>query len=261
MTTTPYSTLDHVVDGLAGLEEAALARRDRRAVFLTVYGEMSRAMQRLIDDGWFHDREWVARYTVAFANFYREAYDGYDRGTPVAKAWRVAFDTAKRGAALVSQDLLLGINAHINHDLALALHGVSIDPDREARLADHMAVNEVLRSLTEVVSTRISDLYAPGLAGVDACAGALDEEASNFSLALARENAWEAAVALANARSELERSTIRRLLDVRASAIAKLILVPNLNPLVFGTCRKIEEGTWWKVLSGVRETAAGRQVP
>ena len=243
----PYTTLEHVVDGLSELERAALARHDRRAVFLTVYGQMSREMKRLLEARAFRDNDWVARYTIGFANFYREAYDAYDDGAPVAKSWRIAFDTAKEGTALVSQDVLLGINAHINHDLALALEQITIDPHREDRLADHTAVNEVLRTLTDAVSERVSELYAPGLAAVDTHAGTFDEEISNFSLAIARENAWEAAVALANARADIERSVIKRLLDVRASAVAHLILVPNLNPVVLGACRRIEEGRWWKM--------------
>jgi uncharacterized protein DUF5995 len=244
-----YATLDDVVAGLSGLEQSALARHDRRAVFLTVYGQMSREMKRMIEAGAFRDNDWVARYTVRFANFYREAYDAYETGAPVAKSWRIAFDTSSQGAALVSQDVLLGINAHINHDLALALEQVTIDPRRDDRLADHTAVNDVLQTITDAVSERISELYAPGLAVVDACGGTFDEDVSNFSIGIARENAWEAAVALANARADLERRAIRRLLDVRASAVARLILVPNLNPVVIGVCRRIEEGRWWKMVS------------
>ena len=256
MSSSPYETLDHVVAELARLEQRALARRDRRAIFLTVYGQMSREMKRLVECGTFRDNLWVTRYTVAFANFYREAYGAYENGLPVAKSWRIAFDAAKQGTALVSQDLLLGINAHINHDLALALERVSIDPQRDDRLADHTAVNEVLRSLTDAVAARVSELYAPGLAGVDACAGTFDEDVSNFSLAIARENAWEAAVALANARAELERRAIRRLLDVRASAVARLILLPNLNPIGLGTCRQIEAGRWWTMVSAAQSARA-----
>lgn len=248
MPSAPYASLDQVVAGLAALEARALALGDRRAVFLTVYGQMSREMQRRVELGLFRDNTWVAQYTVAFANLYREACEAYDAGRIVPKSWRIAFDTAKKGAALVSQDLLLGINAHINNDLALALERVSIDPRRDERLADHMTVNDVLRSLTDAVSERISALYAPGLAELDACAGTLDEEVSNFSLGVARENAWEAAVALANARSELERRAVRRLLEIRAAAVARLILVPNLSPALVHVCRRMEEGGWIGVL-------------
>jgi hypothetical protein len=253
VSSAPCVTLDDVVGKLAELERIYLAQRDRRAVFLTVYGSMSRAMKQRIEQRTFGDNEWVERYTLAFANLYLEALQAYDRAQAVPKSWTLAFGTAKSGSALVSQDLLLGINAHVNHDLALALDQVSIEPDRMARYADHTSVNEVLRALTDTVSERVSELYARGLSGIDACSGTLDEEVSNFSLAIARQNAWESAVALANSRTDLERRTVRKLLDVRAAVLARLILVPNLSPAVMSACRRVEEGVWWDVLTAGRQ--------
>jgi hypothetical protein len=244
-----FVTLDDVVTRLAALERRYLAARDRRAVFATVYGLMSREMKRRIEEGAFRDCDWVARYTIAFANLYRDALDGYERGDRVPKSWAVAFETAKQQSELVSQDLLLGINAHVNHDLALALHHVSIEPDRAARHEDHTRVNELLRRLTDVVADRVSELYARGLASVDACAGTLDEEVTNFSFAVARENAWEAAVALTNARGEIERGVVRRLLDLRSASMARLILAPNRNPQILAACRAVEAGGWWEALA------------
>ena len=75
----PCVTLDDVVARLAELEQVHLARRDRRAVFLTVYGYMSREMKQRIEERTFADNEWVERYTVAFANLYLEALQAYDR--------------------------------------------------------------------------------------------------------------------------------------------------------------------------------------
>jgi hypothetical protein len=94
----------------------------------------------------------------------------------------------------------------------------------------------------------VSELYARGLAGVDACAGTLDEDVTSFSFTVARENAWEAAVALANARSEIERTAVRKLVDLRAAAMARLILIPNQNPVVLAACREVEAGGWWDAL-------------
>ena len=247
--TQPYETLDDVVNRLAELEARYAARRDRRVVFLTVYGLMSREMKRRIGLGDFHDNEWVTRYTVAFANLYREAHDKYvDRDRDVPRAWTIAFDTAGHGSALISQDLLLGINAHVNHDLALALDRVSIDPNRDAREQDHTAVNEVLRATSDAVSDQVSELYARGLAGVDVLAGTFDEKVSNFSLTVARARAWDAAVALAGARSGVERRAIGRELDLQSSARALLILAPNLSPALMEACRQVESGAWWDVL-------------
>src|SRR5262245_11250346 len=202
-----YRTLDDVVNGLAALEGQFTAAGDRRCVFATVYGMMSREMRRRIARGFFLDNAWVTRYLVAFANRYHQALVAAEAGewARIPRSWRVAFDTARSGSALALQDLLLGINAHVNHDLALGLAEVGIDPDRAERHRDHTSVNQILEAITDVVQTRVCDAYAPGLASLDRAAGSLDELAANFSMVVARESAWETAVALANARDQLER--------------------------------------------------------
>jgi hypothetical protein len=252
MPLVPFVTLDEVVEGLGALEAHYIALQDRRAIFLTVYGLMSREMKRGIEQGVFNDGDWVTRYTVRFANYYREAVAGYEGGTRIPKSWQIAFSATQEPDGLVLQDVLLGINAHVNHDLALALTDVSIEPDRAARHQDHVRVNEILRSLTDVVADRVSELYAEGLAGVDACAGLLDEEVTNFSFEIARENAWASAVALTHARLEIERAAFRRLLDVRAAAVARLIRLPSLKPELLAACRRAEDGGWWRVLQRIR---------
>jgi hypothetical protein len=59
---------------------------------------------------------------------------------------------------LVAQDVVLGINAHVNYDLALALSLVGVDPDRETKYADHCAVNDVLGRLVDDVRDRLASL-------------------------------------------------------------------------------------------------------
>ena len=202
-----YATLDEVVAALAALEERFRSRGDRRAVFATLYGVVSAEMRDRVARRSFGDNEWVHRYAVTFANYYREALEAYDAGRTgdVAKAWRLCFDAATVRTGLVLQDLLLGVNAHVNNDLPLALQRVSIDPDRSSRRRDHDAVNDVLAAVTERATQRIAALYAPGLHSLDDCAGELDEMLSRFSLQTARDGAWESAIALTNARSSQER--------------------------------------------------------
>ena len=249
---TRLATLDDVIGALTALEAQHTARRDRRAVFVTVYTLMSQEMKRRIERGAFRDNEWVRSYTIAFANLYLRGARRFRQRSCRAQGMDDRLRDARGGDALVTQDLLLGINAHINHDLALALDEVSIEPDRAARLAHHSTVNEVLQALTDEVGRRVSDLYARGLAGVDACAGTLDEAVSNFSMAVARAGAWESAVALANARGDVERRVIRRMLDLRSAVMARLILAPNLNPVLLAKCRGVEQSAWWELLSAAR---------
>ena len=245
--------LEEVIESFASQEQVYRQARDRRSVFLTIYLMMSSEMKRRIEAGEFLDNQWMTRYVVAFANFYVRALAAYERGDleAVPKAWRIAFDASRSGDSLVLQDLLLGINAHINNDLALALHGVSIDPGRQRRYDDHVAVNTVLGSLMDPAEKRIGEMYAPALARLGEAVRPLDRVTAGFSLEVARESAWEAAVSLANARSEFERGLVRKGLNLRSAVLARLILVPNVNPTLLDALRRFEQGAdWWNWLPG-----------
>jgi hypothetical protein len=263
-----FAALDAVVDRFAEWERRFRETGDRRAIFLTLYRIVSSEMQARVDAGAFEDNDWVRRYAVTFANLYREALESYEAGrmAQVPKAWRLCFDAAKAGTGLVLQDMLLGVNAHVNNDLALALDTISIGPDRGARYRDHAAVNAVLGSVTERATERLAALYAPGFTSLDECAGQLDEMLSGFSLQVARESAWEGAVALANARVDVERSLVKTMISSRAAVIAKLLLAPSIDPVAMAACRRIESGPEWLTMlaelhrskeSGVRSQDSG----
>jgi len=247
-----YRTMDDAVEGLAALEVRYRERNDRRAIFLTLYGVVSAEMQARVAARAFEDNAWVERYTVTFANLYREALASYEARelSRVPKSWRLCFDAAVAGTGLVLQDVLLGVNAHVNHDLPLALSTISIEPDRAQRYRDHSAVNAVLASVTERATERLAATYAPGLTAMDDCAGSIDEILSAFSLEVARESAWEGAVSLANARNAFERELVSRLMATRAAAVARLLLAPSHNPRFIAACRRIEQGNAWMTLLG-----------
>lgn len=258
MPNAPFQTLDDMVETLTTWEDRYRQHNDRRAIFVTLYRVVSTAMRTHVRNGAFVDPAWVHRYAVAFGNLFRTAVTAYDEGRRdmVPKAWQICFDAAKAGRGLVLQDMFLGVNAHVNNDLPLALSAVSIDPDRPNRHKDHAAVNAVLGSVTEEATTRIAALYAPGLPALDLAAGQADETVSLFSLELARDSAWEAAVSLANARTSLERDLVVRLIAVRAAALARLLVAPSANPLLIAASRGFEQGTGWqRLLVGVKVAA------
>jgi Family of unknown function (DUF5995) len=250
MPSTAYATLDDVVAGLAAWEEAFRSRQDRRCIFLTLYGVVSSEMREQVARNAFLDSRWVHRYAVAFANLYREALEAYEAGRidDVPKAWRLCFDAARAGSGLVLQDLLLGVNAHVNNDLPLALTRISIDPDREQRRRDHDAVNAVLAAVMQRAVERLTALYAPGFAALDQGAGELDEMLSLFSLEVARDSAWESALSLANARSAFESGLAGRLISSRAAVLARLLLAPSRNPVFIRASSRLEQGSSWLTL-------------
>jgi hypothetical protein len=246
----PYRTLDDVVNGLGQLEAELRDRQDRRCMFLTLYRVVSTEMRQQVAARAFDDNEWVHRYAVAFANLYREAFEAYEAGqrNRVPKAWLLCFDAAAAGRTLVLQNVFLGVNAHVNHDLAYALFGISIEPDRAGRYRDHSAVNRVLGSVTERATAQLASLYAPGLTALDDCAGQLDEMLSMFSLEVARESAWESALGLTNARGEFERGVVTKLIGSRAAVMSRLLLAPSLSPTAMTVCARLEQGTPWTTM-------------
>lgn len=238
---------------LEAVELDCLSRRDRRGVFATAYLEITRAIGAALEGEVFDDPIWTGRYLICFANLYRRALlacETGDTGT-MPKSWRIAFDAAREGSGLVLQHLMLGINAHINHDLALALGEVGIDPERPRRYDDHTKVNEVLERATVNLKREVSRKHAPILERLDWIAGRFDDEATKFSIPKAREHAWSFAVALAGARSEAERELLKRTLDEQASVLARLILAPTRrHPILLRIVHLAERiDAWiWRVL-------------
>jgi hypothetical protein len=239
---TPFETVDDAHDRLRALERRLRAAGDRRAVFPTIYTRMTHAVRAAIDDGRFADPEWMRRYTVTFADYYRRAFLTFERGAyaAVPAPWRVAFDVAVAGDALVAQDAFLGINAHINYDLALTLRDLGIDPRRARKRADHDRIDDVLAGLVDAQQAALVDLYAPGLSAVDATFGRFDEAFSLFSMTEGRAWAWRTAAVLTDVRAAPARAVTRWLHRAAATGGARVIGSPPIDPAVLAALRRVE---------------------
>ncbi len=245
---TEYHTLDEAVAGLASFEQVFLQANDRRAIFVTVYGAMSREMTRRLRAGEFANNAWMERNVIAFINLYRVALVNYENNSgPVPRCWRMAFDAAVHGSALVMQSLLLGINAHINRDLPFALTEVGIDPNRESKYLDHNSVNEILEFLTQSVEDAVCKMYAPGLQAVENLMAGWDKPISSFGMRLARQGAWDSTVALTDSQNRhLQLDLVRAAIEERAVLAAKALLVPDMDPALVRKLHEIDRGMDWR---------------
>jgi hypothetical protein len=142
-------------------------------MFLTLYGVVSSGDAPRSRRGPSRIRQWVHRYAVAFANLYREAFEPTTPADRRRGAEGVAalFDAAASGRTLVLQDVFLGVNAHVNHDLAYALVGVSIDPDRAQPLSRSCGGQRGPRRGDRTAPRRAGQPVCPGLTALDDCAG------------------------------------------------------------------------------------------
>ncbi|MFB6179192.1 MAG: DUF5995 family protein [Halorientalis sp.] len=241
---TPYTTVEETHTRLAALLDAFETRGDRRAVFLTIYARMTAAVGRRIQRGEFEDSEWVGRYLVAFANRYRMAVRAFEAGQTerVAPPWRLAFDAADRGDSLVAQDAALGINAHINYDLALALDDAGLQRGRRQKYADHCAVIESIAALVDDAQDSLAARDAAGLGTLDDSLGRFDEWATVVTIDQCRDSAWRTAVALAS-RFRVRRRLARWLNDVTSTGAAHLILSSRVSDRLHETLVDIETGS------------------
>ncbi|MET9460479.1 DUF5995 family protein [Streptomyces canus] len=187
--TTP---LDAVVSRMRALEEA-LPDRDGVAVFNRVYLAVTEAVDRCVDSGRFPDARAAITLDVRFAERYLAAVDAAARERRPPACWRPLFQFRRHPGVRPLQFALAGINAHIGHDLALAVVDTCRSLDCEpADVEDEFdRVGDLLVSLEE----RIREDLMPG-PDLLQIADPLTHLLGAWSLERAREATWTAARAL-----------------------------------------------------------------
>jgi hypothetical protein len=221
----PYADVGEAHRRLQELYTAFEARNDRRAVFLSIYTEMTGAVAERIQEDRFDNPDWVGEYLVAFANLYRKAVRDYETGNlaSLSDPWQLAFEAAEDGNSLVLQDALLGVNAHINYDLALAVDEAGVRPDRQTKYEDHSRITDVISAVIDDAQDSLVEYGADGIETVDESLGHLDEQAMVLTIDECRDSAWRTAVAL-NSRSRMRRRLAGWINDVTSTGAAYVIL-------------------------------------
>ena len=186
------NSVDSVVFRLRALDEA-LPARDGVAVFNRVYLAVTEAVDRRIDAGRFTDARAAITLDVRFAERYLAAVDTAANGRRLPACWRPLFQLRRHPGVRPLQFALSGINAHIGHDLALAVVDACRTLDCEpAELEDEFdRVGDLLVSLEE----RIREDLMPG-PDLFQIADPLTHLLGSWSLERAREATWTAARAL-----------------------------------------------------------------
>ncbi|MEV7793991.1 DUF5995 family protein [Streptomyces sp. NPDC087512] len=189
---TAVRTVDSVLNRMRVLD-AALPARDGVAVFNRVYLTVTEAVDRHIDGGLFPDARAATALDVRFAERYLAAVDALEDGRRPPACWRPLFQFRRHPGVRPLQFALAGINAHIGHDLALAVvdacRTLGCEP---ADLEDEFdRVGDLLVSLEE----RVRDELMPG-PDLLRIADPLTHLLGSWSLERARDATWAAARAL-----------------------------------------------------------------
>jgi hypothetical protein len=195
-------------------------RCDHRAVFATTYLELTRQYRKDLTAGMkkrLQDVKYLYREVALFANVYFESVKRNKRGQEVPPAWQIAFDTARTGEVNAAQDMLLGINAHVQNDMPFVIASLGIrTKNGDSRKVDHDLVNEVLDRAYEVVVAEVGARYDPFMGTTNAPWNPGDDVAGLEMVKAWRERVWRNAERLVNATSEEERRAVAA--DIQSNA-------------------------------------------
>ncbi|MEV5883491.1 DUF5995 family protein [Streptomyces sp. NPDC052020] len=189
---TAAGTVDAVLSRMRSLG-AALPAGDGVAVFNRVYLTVTEAVDRHIDAGRFPDARAAIALDVRFAERYLAAVGTAAAGRRPPACWRPLFQFRRHPGVRPVQFALAGVNAHVGHDLALAVvdacRTLGCEP---VDLEDEFdRVGDLLVSLEERVREDL--MPGPDLLQI---ADPLTHLLGSWSLERAREAAWAAARAL-----------------------------------------------------------------
>jgi hypothetical protein len=200
---------------------------DHRAVFATTYRVLTQVALETVrsDHSFLRFRRYFFFQDALFEDIYGATVRAGIKGQRVAPAWRIAFETAAEGDRLASQDMLLGINAHVQNDMPFLLAALGTHTRKGvSRKVDHDRENEILRRAYQRVVDTVERLYDPSLAFTNPDNSTADDEAGLRLVANWRETVWRNA---------------RRLLKTRHDPAAHAEVVHDIETNAADTARAI----------------------
>jgi hypothetical protein len=228
----PAADVADVITVLDDVVDWALEQGSPLGYFAALYRDVTIAVRDGIDEGFFDDGDRMARLDVVFANRYLAALDAHRRGAAPTGSWQVAFDAGDAGRAIVLQHLLIGISAHINLDLGIAVAATAGAAGVAPLRGDFDRINAILAAMT-TRSQRALATISPWLGALDTFGGRTDDAVVRFSIEVARRQAWAFATQL-DGRSRDEVATAIAGRDAAVVPVGRTVLRPGwLTPVVW----------------------------
>ena len=168
---------------------AELPASDGAGVFNAMYLKVTEMVaDRLTAHGVFHDDAFMADLDVRFAQLWFAAYDAPAR---VPRAWSPLFAARSRTDVLPIQFALAGMNAHIEHDLPLAVVATCAarrrTPASPGVREDYEKVNDLLAGVEAEIRRSFENTLEQN---IDDHLGPVSHLVSSWSIDIAREVAW-----------------------------------------------------------------------
>lgn len=208
--------------------DGVLPNNDGLKWFNRLYVMVTKEVDTNPPPGGWKDAAWITRLDVVFANLYFSALTNLLKATPaVPNSWQALFEARFRAGVDRIQFALAGMNAHINHDLALAL----LQADNDLALAPGLTSPEHndfehVNGLLEAVLPSALQVLATGILGELAQdTGKIGRFLAIWDIAKARDLAWDFADHL-RGMSGMSRDLSLAAQDQLTGVIGRSLLLP-----------------------------------
>jgi hypothetical protein len=207
--------------------DATCADEDGLKWFNWLYMTVTEAIENKVAGGGFNDPAWLSELDVLFAGLYFDALAGELSGGSCPESWKGMFSVRDQVKIARIQFALAGMNAHINHDLPMAIVSTcqatnTIPQHGTAQYNDYTSVNPTLDGLIDQAKQKLN-VRLPGdpLPPVSH----LEDLIATWDLATFREKAWDTAQSLWG-ESDAEINLRIGLRDAIVATLSAALLVP-----------------------------------
>lgn len=210
--------IDHICDQADGLKW-----------FNWLYMAVTQAVKAKVDAGAFQDGAWLTELDVQFAALYFGALRGALTGGSCPDCWNSMFQVRDEVNLAKIQFALAGMNAHIDHDLPLAIVSTckatnTVPQHGATQYADYTAVNSILDAIVEPAKRTLNVTL---LGDLLPAASHVEDMIADWGLADLREMAWNTGQILWSESSCSQEATMT-VIDFSTKKINQLLLVPEL---------------------------------
>jgi hypothetical protein len=224
-------TIKDVVKHIDDVVDWAIDNKSRIGFFAALYHHVAVAFERAIAAKQFDDPARMERLDVVFFNRYLAALDEMIAKKKPTRAWATAFDAARDPRPVTVQHLVLGMNAHINLDLGIAVAETMPHEHLADFEADFDKMNALLASLLGDVMKDLSIIW-PALGAFNRIFGREESLVVDFSMREARANAWKSAVTLTKLHKDARQDEIHKM-DALVSELGRVVWRPGVLADVF----------------------------
>ena len=202
MSAPPVTSIAEVISKMESIS-AALPESDGLACFNRMYLEVTEKVGAQVKADFFADPAFVTQLDVTFANLYFAAADAASQPDTVPAAWRPLIEQRANKKIEQIQFALAGMNAHINHDLPIAVVqtclALGTSPTSGGHYDDYQKVDQLLEAIQQSVRESFED--RPELL-LDRHLRAVGNLISTWSICSARDLAWTNSLLLWQVRDD-----------------------------------------------------------